>query len=550
MIQELHIKNLAVIEDITLNFSGSYVALLGETGAGKSLIVASLSLLLGERSDYSLVRDKKEKAIISALFKLNSTIIKRFPILKEYVNDDSLIVKRVLSPDKTTRYYLNDTPVTLNTLKDVTSHLINIHSQRANIDILDNVRQLEYVDYYGGKKIKELKEKYLKSYEKYIEKKNELEKLVNDFKDLDKDYLTYQIKEIEKYDLKENEIEDLNKEYDSLRDFEKLKEKYTNYQQATNISSMNYKDLMSMAIKELQSFNQTGLEESSKQAISALYEAVDRVEEFEDDFNNLDTDPKRLDYINERLFSLKSLMRKYGKSTNEILSKLDEYKEKLKKSDDFEYEKEELKKEIEELRKDSYSKASLLHEERKRQASLLAVDISDTIKDLGLRKNAFSIEINECEMNENGISSCEFYVELNEGIERNTLAKAASGGESSRLMLAIKCVLNHLNPYDVLVLDEIDVGVSGKVAMLVAKKIRNISLDSQVIVISHLPQVVASCKSGIYIKKTVNDGVTKTTASAMDESILIENIASMLSGSKVTDSALEQAKKLREEYTK
>ena len=550
MILELHIKNLAVIEDTSLNFSSSYVALLGETGAGKSLIVASLSLLLGERSDYSLVRDKKEKAVISALFKLNSTIIKRFPILKEYVNDESLIVKRVLSPDKTTRYYLNDTPVTLNTLKEVTSHLINIHSQRANIDILDNVKQLEYVDYYGGKKIKELKDQYLKSYEKYIEKKNELEKLVNDFKDLDKDYLTYQIKEIENYDLKENEIEDLNKEYDSLRDFEKLKEKYSNYQQATNISSMNYKDLMNMAIKELQSFNQTGLEESSKQAISALYEAVDRVEEFEDDFNNINTDPKRLDYINERLFSLKSLMRKYGKSTSEILSKLDEYKEKLKKSDDFEYEKEELTKEIESLRKDSYSKALLLHEERKRQASLLAVDISDTIKDLGLRKNAFSIEINECEMNENGISSCEFYVELNEGIERNTLAKAASGGESSRLMLAIKCVLNHLNPYDVLVLDEIDVGVSGKVAMLVAKKIRNISLDSQVIVISHLPQVVASCKSGIYIKKTVNDGVTKTTAIAMDESILIENIASMLSGSKVTDSALEQAKKLREEYTK
>ena len=218
MIQELHISNLAVIEDTTLEFASNFVSLIGETGAGKSLIVDSLNLLKGDKADFSLVRDQKKKANVIATFSIDEKFLLEHQEIQEYLDDTStLILKRVLNPDHTSKTYINDEPVSLNEFKKVSSHLIDIHSQGSNWDLLDEKKHIYYLDKFSEKEIKESKDEYQKAYKKYQESKDKLAVLIEENSKLDREYLSFQIAEIKKADLKEHEIEDLNAEYQSSK---------------------------------------------------------------------------------------------------------------------------------------------------------------------------------------------------------------------------------------------------------------------------------------------------------------------------------------------
>ena len=275
---------------------------------------------------------------------------------------------------------------------------------------------------------------------------------------------------------------------------------------------------------------------------------LDSLDTLEQKYKSLNKDPYRIDQINERLFELKSLQRKYGKTTKEILDKYNEYKEKLNLLDNFESEVKKINTEIDSALKVCNQKALLLKEERIKAANKLSKDINSQLANLGLLKNGFKIEINDKELSIDGIDDVKFLVSLNVGLSFAPLKKVASGGESSRLMLALKTVLNKLNPYDLVVFDEIDTGISGQIASLVAKNIKSISSSSQIIVISHLPQVVASTDQGIYVSKEVKDNKTYASISNMDEDKFILEVAKMLSGNQVTNSAILQAKELIKEY--
>lgn len=548
MIQELHISNLAVIEDTTLEFDSNYVSLIGETGAGKSLIVDSLCLLRGEKADFSLVRDPKKKAIIVGVFHIDKEFSKKHPEIMEFIDEEgNLILKRTLNPDRTSKTYLNDEPVSLLAFRNVTSHLIDIQSQGSGWELFDEKKHLYYLDRYGGNVLLKRKEEFLKAYDSYQSEKEKLEKLIQENAKLDPEYLSFQISEIEKAQLKPHEIEDLNEEYLSLREAEKIQENYNRYKEVTLLREGSIDDILSSLVSRMNPFLSGSLQDEAKEVEESARLLSSRLADFENAYKQLDMDPKRIDEINQRLFDLKGLMRKYGKSTEEILTALKKYQDMLSLSQDFTNRKEELEKNILNLKKQAMEKAKELRKVRLETKTELEKAISDEMKDLGLKQGGFSVELEEGSLTKDGIDSACFEVRLNEGLPFLPLKKAASGGETSRLMLSLKIVLNALDPYDLLVFDEVDTGVSGRSASLIANKIQRVSKSSQILVISHLAQVVASSSSAVLIKKTVKDNTTRTQATVLDEDGFIRQVALMLSGERLTDAAISQAKALIEE---
>ncbi len=548
MIQELHISNLAVIEDTTLEFASNFVSLIGETGAGKSLIVDSLNLLKGDKADFSLVRDQKKKANVIATFSIDEKFLLEHQEIQEYLDDTStLILKRVLNPDHTSKTYINDEPVSLNEFKKVSSHLIDIHSQGSNWDLLDEKKHIYYLDKFSEKEIKESKDEYQKAYKKYQESKDKLAVLIEENSKLDREYLSFQIAEIKKADLKEHEIEDFNAEYQSLRQLEIIQNNFNDYKENILLPEGNIKDILFKIRNKLSKFENTPLEEEAKKLFENINDTVESFNLLEESYHDLNLDPNRIEYINSRLFSLKGLQRKYGKTTDEILSKLNEYEKKLKEVDDFENLKIDLQNEIDKNKEETIKKAKILSEKRKKVSISLEKSISKEMEDLGLLKDGFKVKFEESELSSDGIDKVTFEIRLNKGLDFTSLKKAASGGEASRLMLSLKVVLNALDPYNLLVFDEIDSGVSGRIASLIANKIKKVSSSCQVLVISHLAQVVSSSFSSIKITKHVSKDMTQTKAKTLNEEEFEEEIAKLLSGEKVTESAKLQAKELIKE---
>mgnify|MGYP002675517862 CR=1 FL=1 len=545
MIQELHISNLAVIEDTTLEFPSSYVSLVGETGAGKSLVVSSLGLLKGEKADYSLVRDDKKKAVVIGVFSLSARFLSNHPEMKEFLDEENeIILKRTLNPDRTSKTYINDEPVSLNRFKEISSHLIDIHSQGENWELYDERKHLIYLDRFAGKSIEKEKSEFQKAYQDYLEAKNERKEMEEENQNRDEEYLRFQIKEIEKADLKENEIEKLNEEYLSLRNAEKIQDLFNSYKESVLLPEGNLSEILYRTKNKLNGFESTPLEEQARKLSEEIQNLNTLFLDFEEAFHGLDIDPKRMDYINQRLYELKGLQRKFGFTTEEILEKLSDFKKQLEKAENFKEDLEEMNRQIQKKYEIAMEKAKILSEKRKTSAVRLQQAISKEMMDLGLLKDGFRVSFRTKGLSTDGVDDVFFEVRMNQGLDFTSLKKAASGGEASRLMLSLKVVLNSLDPYDLLVFDEIDTGVSGKTASLIARKIKKVSAETQVLVISHLAQVIASSNQAVRIKKTTTNGVTSTKAEVLDEKGFETEVARILSGSKITDAALDQAKEL------
>lgn len=550
MIQELHIENLAVREDATLEFTANDVALVGETGAGKSLVVSSLLLLRGERADYSLVRDKAKKASVSALFVPSQSFLSSHEERKEDLEDGILLLKRTLNPDKTSRYYINGSPVSLSERKEVTSHLIDIHSQASRYDLLDEGKQLSYLDKYGKEPLEKAKKAFDSAYQNYLKKKEEKETLISTHKERDRDYLAFQISEIEKYHIKEHEIEDLNAEYSSFREREERKRKYDDFLSSIENGNLSLTQTLQTCVNKLHPFLTSSYKEKAEQLISLANERADSLSSFYDSFSNIEKNAARRDEINARLFELKGLRRKYGKTTEEILSKYHTYQSRLKERDSYEELRKEKDEEIKNAKEEARKKAENLSLLRKESAAKREKNIGSEREALGLLKGGFKAELIPNELASNGLEHACFSVRLNKGLGFAPLKKAASGGEASRLRLALKVVLNALDPYDLLVLDEIDTGVSGKQASLRANKVKERSKITQVVLISHLPQALSSVDAAILISKKTKDGTTKTTAKSLTKEETILEIARRLSLENRTESALNQARVLYDSYHK
>ena len=543
MLEELHIKNLALIEDTNIDFSSPYISLVGETGAGKTLIVDSLSILKGDKFDFSLIRDKSKKTVLSASFVIDDSLIDRNEEFSEYLTKQ-LLVKRLINTDHSSRYYINDEQVSSSIYKKILSLLIDIHSQGENSSLLDEKNHLYYLDSYLKNDLSEIKKEYSSLYSDYLKDLQQLKTMEEEKEDFDKDYLLFQINEIEKYHLKENEIEDLINEESRMKSYQNLLKDYQEF------SSILYQsDIMSSLsslLSVIRRFKDSQIDVSSlADNLSSLKESISQ---FENDFENMDIDPDRLEYINQRLFDLKGLMKKYGRSTEEILGKLDEYKRKLSFLDEYQIDKDNLLKKIDKKKEQLLLIAKKLSSTRKENAYKLEKDISSVLKKLLLKEDGFKIQIKDKELSKDGVDDVSFLISLNEGMPFSSLKEAVSGGENSRLMLALKSIMNSLDPSVLLVFDEVDTGVSGKVAFYVGTLLKEISKTSQVLVISHLPQVVASSYVSYEVEKKTLNNTTISTVKELNEKERIKAIAKLLSSKSITDEALLQAENLVKEF--
>ena len=543
MLEELHIKNLALIEDTNIDFSSPYISLVGETGAGKTLIVDSLSILKGDKFDFSLIRDKSKKTVLSASFVIDDSLIDRNEEFSEYLTKQ-LLVKRIINTDHSSRYYINDEQVSSSVYKKILSLLIDIHSQGENSSLLDEKNHLYYLDSYLKNDLSEIKKEYSSLYSDYLKDLQQLKTMEEEKEDFDKDYLLFQINEIEKYHLKENEIEDLINEESRMKSYQNLLKDYQEF------SSILYQsDIMSSLsslLSVIRRFKDSQIDVSSlADNVSSLKESISQ---FENDFENMDIDPDRLEYINQRLFDLKGLMKKYGRSTEEILGKLDEYKRKLSFLDEYQIDKDNLLKKIDKKKEQLFLIAKKLSSTRKENAYKLEKDISSVLKKLLLKEDGFKIQIKDKELSKDGVDDVSFLISLNEGMPFSSLKEAVSGGENSRLMLALKSIMNSLDPSVLLVFDEVDTGVSGKVAFYVGTLLKEISKTSQVLVISHLPQVVASSYVSYEVEKKTLNNTTISTVKELNEKERIKAIAKLLSSKSITDEALLQAENLVKEF--
>ena len=546
MLANLRIENFAIIEDIDINFSKGMNVLMGETGAGKSIIIDALDLLSGGRSTFSKLRDDSKKAFIEGRFVFEDDFIEKNEEIKEYLEGNELVISRVLLPNKTSSCRINGLTTSLSNVQKIMKKVIDIHSQGDNSLLLDERNYLSLLDnYLEEKDYDELKDKVSANYKKINLKRKEIEDYKKETNLVDEDYLRYQVEEISRFNLKENEIEDLNEELYSLDEYSKINDSFKAFKDFYyGNNSISVDSFLSSLKGFITPLNKSLLENEASKAIESIYELENNLDEMFSKYDKLDFSEERIDEINRRLYELSGLQHKFGKRTSDILARYEDYKTKLDNISNYQENLDRLESELEALREETMKDSIKLSSLREKRSSKLIKAINDELNDLGIKEGGFSISLERKELSSSGIDQVNFMISLNKGMKFVSLKEAASGGENSRLMLALKTVFNKINPYDVMIFDEIDVGISGNIAFKVSKKIEEISSSSQVIVISHLVQVVANGDNHLFVYK--EDGEEKTTSHIkyLTEEELVNEVAKMLSLDKVSESSLASSREL------
>lgn len=546
MLANLRIENFAIIEDIDINFSKGMNVLMGETGAGKSIIIDALDLLSGGRSTFSKLRDDSKKAFIEGRFVFEDDFVEKNEEIKEYLEGNELVISRVLLPNKTSSCRINGLTTSLSNVQKIMKKVIDIHSQGDNSLLLDERNYLSLLDnYLEEKDYDELKNKVSANYKKINLKRKEIEDYKKETNLVDEDYLRYQVEEISRFNLKENEIEDLNEELYSLDEYSKINDSFKAFKDFYyGNNSISVDSFLSSLKGFITPLNKSLLENEASKAIESIYELENNLDEMFSKYDKLDFSEERIDEINRRLYELSGLQHKFGKRTSDILARYEDYKTKLDNISNYQENLDRLENELEALRDETMNDSIKLSSLREKRSTKLIKAINDELNDLGIKEGGFSISLERKELSASGIDQVNFMISLNKGMKFVSLKEAASGGENSRLMLALKTVFNKINPYDVMIFDEIDVGISGNIAFKVSKKIEEISSSSQVIVISHLVQVVANGDNHLFVYK--EDGEEKTTSHIkyLTKEELVREVAKMLSLDKVSESSLASSREL------
>lgn len=551
MLSELRIKNFALIDDDDIIFLPGVSALIGETGAGKSLIVSAISLLEGKRADFDKLRDDKQKAFVEGLFSFSKPFIAAHKELEGYIAPDgTMSVNRTLLPSKAAYARINGETCSLQTLREVMAKVIDIHSQGDSSLLYDPKNYLPLLDAYGAKKEKDYKEAYEafnKAYKGLKEAQAALSAFIKDNDLSKKEFLAYQIEEIEKAHLKENEIEELNEELDKMDSFEKAQQAYKDLKDYLSSGEEGElgSEFQSEVLRRLKAFAGTSLEKEALQAASGLDALFSSLGQIDESFLSLGFSQERLEEINSRLFALSDLQHKYGRSSQEILAKLAGFKKEKENLDAYDERLQECQKKALESEKDAFTAGEKLTEARKKASADLEKAVNDEVFSLGMKEGGFKIALaREEKVLPTGLDSVSFLIQMNKGGKTLPLKEAASGGENSRLSLALKAAFNALSPYDTIVFDEIDSGISGSIAAKAGEKIYQIGQDSFVLTITHLPQVAARADNVYYVYKDSAGEQTSSHLVRLDAKREEEEIAKMLSGSKVSDASKAAAKEL------
>lgn len=545
MLDRLLVKDLALIEKSVVEFSGGLNVLTGETGAGKSILLGSIQLALGQKANKDLIRHGKEQAIVELDFSLTEEEVRRIQDLEEdlELEEERLLIRRKIS-EKKSDIRVNDLGLTLAKLREITGGLLDLHGQHEHQSLLREGSHLEIIDGFRKKQGGKLLEEVADAYHLLQDKKRALQKfsLQESERTRELDFLDFEIQELADAHLSEGEEAELTKEYSLYENMDRLKSLLLSAKES--LEEMDFHRPI-QAVEEAKDFD-----ESLKGLSDSLYdlEAVgeDCLRSLDHYLDHAEVDEEKLFTLGERLEQIRRVMMKHGGTEAKALAALAKKEERRTFLLDYEKDEEKAKKAIVEQEKFLREKAVLLSKERQEDAKVLAKQIQGEMQEMGFLDTKFEFHFQEKkEPTEKGLDEVEAYVSLNPGEPLRPLREVGSGGELSRIMLSIKTVLADTEGVSTLIFDEIDSGISGRTAEKVGEKLQKIAKNHQVILITHLPQIAAKADHHFLIEKTVEDGVTHTKIHPLTEKESIEELARLLGGDEISEASLENARELK-----
>lgn len=536
MISTLHIKNIGIIDEIMIDFSKGFNILTGETGAGKTLIIGALGIVAGGRFSKEMIRKGENHSFVEV-----SIYLPNHP----KAVDGNIIISREIFENGRNTCKINGRLVTVNELKEFMNNIINIHGQNDNQNLLNKENHIKYLDKFLGKEFLSKKNEYTELYNKYVDINRKLKENYGDEKEKQRklDLLNYQVNEIKNASLKINEDEELEEQRNLIINAEKISKSLNEADMQINENALNS---ISIAIKKLEKIEDINIK--YQKTLSSLKSNYYDLQEIAIDLNHYNSDTsfeeKERDEIENRIDEINDLKRKYGNTIEEILNYKNEVEEEIDKIENLEEKNKELKTELTKVTVELEKRAIELHGTRQKYGIELETKINSELADLEMPNAKFKVNIENTNFNKDGTDEIEFLITTNKGEDFKPLIKTASGGEMSRIMLAIKTVLSDVDEVPILIFDEIDTGISGKAGNAVGEKLKTISKNHQVIIVTHLASIAAKGDSNYYIYKEVEVDNTKTRIKNLNEQEVIEEIARIASGI-VSEISLKHAMELR-----
>lgn len=549
MLSNLYIENIAVIEKTSIDFKKGLNVMTGETGAGKSIVIDSINAVLGNRTSKELIRTGASSAFVSAEFTNLSE--KAIAVIYEAgfeLEDGELLIQREISTTGKNKCRINGRPATVSTLKEIGVQLINIHGQHESYELMSPELHISYIDKLAG--LESEIEAYQEVYKKYKKLSAELKKTTVDESERERkiDLLKYQIDELEDADLRDGEYEELNEQKAVLQNSEKIIEAIM-----SSRALMNGDEESSGVLENLQEINSqlsdiseymSEVEPINSRIESAIYELEDCLSELTGLTDLVDTDGGSLDSIEERLDLIYTLGKKYGSTIKEMLDFLDKAKKELNALVMYDENREALIKECDKAYKEAEKLAKALSEKRKATSAEFAKKVCEEMAFLDMPNVKLVVVQEKCELNSLGCDNIEFLISTNPGEPPKPISKIASGGELSRMMLAVKNVLSDKDDIDTLIFDEVDTGISGSAAQKVGLKLREVSKSRQVLCVTHLAQIAAMGNSHFKISKSVRDEKTFTKVEELDHEGRKQELARIIGGTEMTKASLDYAEEM------
>lgn len=550
MLIELNIKNFALIQELSVEFGAGFNILSGETGAGKSILIDTIDYVLGGKFSKDQIRYGEDKTMVEAIFSIENNEI--YDVLEELgiEKDEMLIIRRETTLNGKSLIKVNNRSVILSQLKKIREKLLDIHGQHQNQNLLNKGTHILYIDEFYYDKIKDLLKNYEILRNDYIENINKINALTEkENGEKLADYIKFQIEDIEKANLKVNEEEDLKDEFNMLSNAEKISTSLVKSYGYLNSSSEGISVLegLSKVIYELSLVENHSelIKEKKVQIEEAFYNLEEVTREIRDIGSEIQYDEDRLAQINERIYTISLYKKKYGNSIQEILDNLKNLKNKYNELVNAEKIIDELKENLIIIEQKMKNIGKKLHDLRVEASKILEVNIKKELSYVGLEKAIIKIEVNLTdEMNLRGYDEVQFLVSANPGEPLKPLEKVLSGGELSRIMLALKCVFVDKDKIPTLIFDEIDTGISGAIGKRVGEKMYEVSLKHQVLCITHLPQIAALSDNHYFVSKNVLEGKTFTSIKMLERKDKIREIAKMIGGDEISEVAIENASEM------
>lgn len=548
MLQTLLVKNYAIIEEISLDFNAGFSVITGETGAGKSILLGALSLILGQRADTSILNNKEKKCVVEGVFNVPKELVTDFFLAHQLDLEFPVVIRREIAANGKSRAFINDTPVNLTLLKDLTNLLLDIHSQHETLALNSAEFQINVIDAFAKSNslLNDYKEKYV-SLKQLEQRFYQLKNTENSAK-ADADYLQFQLNELKALQLKKGEHEVLEQQLEMINNAEQI---ISTLQLAAEGLQNNDESIVVKLTAIEQAFRKIShcsedYQQLNERINSVLIELKDIFSEVESQLDSVDVDASEQEVINNRVNTINTLIQKHRLTqADELIDLEQQLEEQLDGINSSEEKLLALGKEIQEKHQVATAAAKKLSAHRLKILSAFEKNIINNLKELGMENAVFKIHHQPLkELNSFGMDEFEFMFSANKGMTPKPLNKTASGGELSRLMLTIKALLAQNSTLQTILFDEIDTGVSGDIAYKMAAIMEGMSNNIQVIAITHLPQVAAKGNTHFKIYKSNKGNKTQTFVNILDNNQRIEEIAKMLSGKELTEAAKENAKNL------